>query len=305
MNNVVIKTIKKIGIIILVCLIIPIFCLLLPKNDIIQMSLQNMVAENNKNILYNFKGETINCNETKDKCLSTETKGTKNNEVIASFSTDISTSSDARKHNVKLALSSLNNIVVGAGEQFSFNQTVGKRTQENGYMKALVINNGVYTEGVGGGVCQVSSTLYNAWLLSGLDVLFAKAHTLPASYVDLSRDATVSDWIDLVLKNPTEHNIKIKTECKNDIITVSIIGAKSEYEYNLKSEIIKTIEPTEEVFELDEIGQNEYFAGKEGYVSRLVLTITNGNGVVAKREIRRDYYKPQNNIKILRKSGLN
>ncbi len=91
-----------------------------------------------------------------------------------------SKSPEERKFNIKLALKSLNNVVVKSGQEFSFNKVVGKRTEERGYKKALVIFKGRYEEGVGGGVCQVSSTLYNAWLLAGLDVIQVKAHTLPA-----------------------------------------------------------------------------------------------------------------------------
>ena len=142
--------------------------------------------------------------------------------VISSFTTDYSKSPDSRKYNVRLALKSLNNYIVKGGEEISFNKVVGRRTEERGYKKALVIFKGNYVEGVGGGVCQVSSTLYNAWLLAGLEVTEAKAHSLPASYVDLSRDATVSDLIDMKLKNQLNSDIIIKTEYDDNNITIKI-----------------------------------------------------------------------------------
>lgn len=287
MKNIASKNLSKlIGIFVLFCMIIPIFCVYLANFNIYQTRFSDT--------------ESVLTTITQHNDLNSSQSS-----IIASFTTDYSASPDSRKHNIRLALSSLNNVVVHSGEEFSFNNVVGKRTEERGYQKALVIFKGSYTEGVGGGVCQVSSTLYNAWLLAGLDVVSVRAHTLPASYVDLSRDATVSEWIDLVLKNPTDSDICIKTSYTNDDITISIIGKKRDYKYSLKTEIIKTIPPEEDVYDLDEVGKNEYFEGKNGYKSRLILVISNGTQIVAKREIRRDYYKPQNSVKILRKSALN
>lgn len=225
--------------------------------------------------------------------------------VISSFTTDYSKSPDSRKYNVRLALKILNNYTVKGGEELSFNKVVGKRTEERGYKKALVIFKGNYVEGVGGGVCQVSSTLYNAWLLAGLEVTEVKAHSLPASYVDLSRDATVSDLIDMKLKNQLNSDITIKTEYDDNNITIKILGKKREYSYKLKSEVIKTIPYGEEIIELDEIGEDEFFIGKDGYISRLILSIYDKDKVIARKELRRDYYMPQNSVKILRKSVLN
>lgn len=288
------KIMKDIGIIMQVCILIPIFCIYLVNFTIFNT------------------GKAID-KITDQYCCSTISMGDKQavrkssvkNNIISSFSTDYSASPQSRKHNIRLALESLNNVVVHPNEELSFNQVVGKRTEERGYQKALVIFNGSYTEGVGGGVCQVSSTLYNAWLLAGLDVVSVRAHTLPSSYVDLSRDATVSEWIDLVLKNSTKSDICIKTAYTADNITISIEGEKREYKYSLKTEVLKTIPPEEDVFELDEFGDSEFYEGKNGYKSRLILTISNGNRIIAKREIRRDFYKPQNSVKILRKSILN
>ncbi len=225
--------------------------------------------------------------------------------VISSFSTDYSKSPDNRKFNIRLALKSLNNQVVKAGEEFSFNKVVGERTEERGYKKALVIFKGSYTEGVGGGVCQVSSTLYNAWLLAGLDVISVRAHTLPASYVEVSRDATVSEVIDLKLKNSLQTDVVIKTEYDDKSITIKIEGEEREYNYSLKSEILEVVPFGEDIIEVDEEGEDEYYIGKDGYVSRLIITISKGENVIARRVLRKDHYKPQNSVRIIRKPQLN
>ena len=277
---------KLIGINKLFLLLVPIFCILLA--------------------IFTINYNTINCVIANDSLVyNTTTCNSNDSEVISSFTTDYSHSTPDRKHNIRLALKSLNGVVVKSGAEFSFNKVVGKRTEERGYKKALVIFKGSYVEGVGGGVCQVSSTLYNAWLLAGLDTVSVKAHTLPSSYVDLSRDATVSEYIDMVLLNPLESDVKVQTSYDENNITINILGQKRECEYSLKSETIEVLPFNEDIVELDEVGEDEYFIGKVGYKSRLIITITKGGRVVAKRVLRNDYYIPQNSVKILRKSVVN
>ena len=95
----------------------------------------------------------------------------------ADFSTSIETSSSDRKHNIKNALNSINKVEIMPNNTFSFNKTVGKRTETNGYRNAKIIINNEYVDGIGGGVCQVSSTLYNAALLAGLEIIEANKHS--------------------------------------------------------------------------------------------------------------------------------
>ena len=275
---------KFIGINLLFNILVPIFCLILAIFSI---------SANVFNVQNILSRQEISLTVNKEKV------------VISSFSTDYSKSPDNRKFNIRLALKSLNNQVVKAGEEFSFNKVVGERTEERGYKKALVIFKGSYTEGVGGGVCQVSSTLYNAWLLAGLDVISVRAHTLPASYVEVSRDATVSEVIDLKLKNSLQTDVVIKTEYDDKSITIKIEGEEREYNYSLKSEILEVVPFGEDIIEVDEEGEDEYYIGKDGYVSRLIITISKGENVIARRVLRKDHYKPQNSVRIIRKPQLN
>ncbi|MBO5884521.1 MAG: VanW family protein, partial [Clostridia bacterium] len=127
------------------------------------------------------------------------------------FSTSYKNSNNDRKHNVRHALECFNGMVIKPQQEVSFNQTTGSRTEENGYKKANIILNGVYVEGTGGGVCQASTTLYNAILNADLEVLEVNKHTLPASYVWLAFDAMVSEgYADLRFKNNTDNNIYIR-----------------------------------------------------------------------------------------------
>ncbi|MBE5732681.1 MAG: hypothetical protein E7353_06545 [Clostridiales bacterium] len=154
----------------------------------------------------------------------------------ASYSTSVASSSDNRKHNVKQALSAINGSVLKIGEILSFNTKTGIRSEENGYKSAKIILGNEYVDGVGGGVCQASTTLYNCALLAGLEVESVSSHSLLPSYVEPSFDAMVNmGSSDLVIKNNTSGPIFIKAYIKNDRAIVEIYGCKNEYEIRKKS----------------------------------------------------------------------
>ena len=145
-------------------------------------------------------------------------------ELIASFSTSYASSSESRKHNVELATNRLNNTLVESQQEFSFNKTIGNRTEENGYRKSIVISNGEFTEGVGGGVCQVSTTLYNAVIRALLFVTECHSHSLAVSYVLLGFDALVSTYADFKFINNTPYPIRIKARADGSTLTIKIYG---------------------------------------------------------------------------------
>src|SRR5699024_6531690 len=130
-------------------------------------------------------------------------------DVLGSYTTNVSGTA-VRKKNVRLSGEKCNNIILLPGEEFSYNNTVGKRTKENGFGEAAAYLNGETVQEVGGGICQTSSTLYNAVLLSNLEVTERTNHTYVSGYVPIGRDATVS-WggPDFKFKNDKEYPIKI------------------------------------------------------------------------------------------------
>ncbi len=143
------------------------------------------------------------------------------------FQTSFASSSSDRKFNIKHALDSFNGKAFLPNEEVSFNQTTGSRTAENGYKKANIILNGVYVEGTGGGVCQASTTLYNALLCADIEILEVNKHTLPSSYIWLAFDAMVSEgYSDLRFKNNTDKNLYIKTYTDNENAYVEVYGKK-------------------------------------------------------------------------------
>lgn len=115
-----------------------------------------------------------------------------------------------RVTNIILATATMNNYVMLPGEIFSFNRVNGPRTAERGYQPAPVIVGNTVVPGLGGGVCQVSSTLYNAVLEAGLEVVERYPHSRPVGYVPPGRDATVSDYLDFKFRNSTDRMIMIK-----------------------------------------------------------------------------------------------
>lgn len=177
----------------------------------------------------------------------TEQKIKQATELRAAFSTSIENSSPERKHNIRLAAAKLNGVVLYPNQTLSFNKIVGARNEKNGYQEAKIILDGTYIDGVGGGVCQVSSTLYNAILLSGVDSVSSRGHSRPAIYVPAGLDAMVSDGSDLIIKNNLSLPIAIKATA-DTALTIKIFGLSlGDTHYELSTQLVKQLpkKPTE------------------------------------------------------------
>ena len=209
-------------------------------------------------------------------------------QLISSYTTYFDAGNEARSHNIRLAASFLDGKVIKNGEIFSFNEAVGARTTERGFKKAAIIENGEFVEGIGGGVCQVSTTLYNAALLAGCSIAEYHPHSLAVSYVPPSRDAMVSGtFFDLKIKNTTKSTVYIKSVAGENFIRFKIYGRNFGYKYSLSSQITGTIEAPEEfTSDCDSVR-----GGKDGTISEGYLTITK-NGLSRKIFLRRDKYSP-------------
>lgn len=226
------------------------------------------------------------------------------------FSTNYSSSQPARKNNVSRALGAFNGKVIMPGEEVSFNNVTGARTTENGYKEANIILNGAYVKGAGGGVCQASTTLYNALLLAGVEILEANHHSLPASYVPLSLDAMVSEgYSDLVFKNTLDAPIYIKTYSDDENVYAEIYGQPIEGGKTLRTraEFIKVLPHSGDKIIQDTTGEyadkviykGEYYRvryPREGYESKAYLQELENGEVVEEKELRHDYYWPQEGI---------
>lgn len=151
---------------------------------------------------------------------------------LATFTTRYDVSNKDRTVNLELACQKINEKVVSPGEVFSYNKTLGARTVAAGYKNAKVYSNGEVVDGIGGGICQISSTLYNSVLLANLEIVERRNHQFVTSYLPAGRDATVVyGMTDFQFKNTRKYPIRIVASAQNGIATVSIYGLKEENEY--------------------------------------------------------------------------
>ena len=154
---------------------------------------------------------------------------------IETFSTRYDASNYSRSKNLQIAASKINGTVLMPGEIFSFNNVVGERTVSEGYENAAIYSNGQVVNGLAGGICQISSTLYNVVLLSNLEIVERYNHSFTTSYVAAGRDATVVYGIkDFKFKNTRNYPIKIEASVSSGVATFSIYGIKEDEEYSIK-----------------------------------------------------------------------
>lgn len=211
----------------------------------------------------------------------------------AKFSTIIYGSCERLK-NVAVAAKSVSEVTVYPDEVFSFNDTVGKRTEEKGYKSAKVIVGGKFVDGIGGGVCQVSTTLYNAALLADLTVTEHHRHTLAVSYVEKSFDAMVSyGYADLKIKNTTGAPVFIVGKINGSKIEFAVYGKRQTRKIERESVVTKIYEPTVTTVETDSLatGKSEVEVfPKKGFESKGYLIITENNETT-RVFLRKDEYK--------------
>ena len=221
---------------------------------------------------------------------------------LSSYETTVGKSgeyAEARAENVRLATEKFNHLVIRAGESVSFNKVAGKRTVANGYQQALEIAYGNYVLGTGGGICQVSSTLYNAVVNAGLTVNKRTPHAIPSSYVEKGLDATVSDdRYDFVFTNNTNSDIYIETEFVkvkgyyHSRFTIYGRPDPNGYTYKLVSQVVETIPLPEPTYEKDTTGEHVFYddetavksSGREGYIVDVYLVTMDSKGLEISRE---------------------
>lgn len=170
-----------------------------------------------------FKNIDLKVNIKEPKMTTEQAKSV--DTLLASFTTKFSTKDSNRVRNISIASNRTSNILLMPGEEFSYNNLTGRRTLSNGYKDAPVIINGVIGEGVGGGVCQVSTTIFNTALYSGMDITSRQNHSLKSSYVPIGQDAMVNDGgSDFRFRNPYNNPVVVKTTVGNGTVTSKIYG---------------------------------------------------------------------------------
>lgn len=218
-------------------------------------------------------------------------------EELATAATVIGDSYPNRKHNIALAASRVDGHLLLPGQVFSFNGVVGETTLEKGYKKAPVIVNRQLVDGVGGGICQVSSTLYNAALLAGLEILERANHSLPVGYLSPGLDATVAyGWLDLKFANDTGRAIWIRTFLDNNELTVSLYGSPVPgREIRVFTSDLVTIAPETKMTQTPDLPSGETVkvsGGQPGYRVNVWRAFYQNGKELRKEKVSSDYYHP-------------
>lgn len=221
---------------------------------------------------------------------------------LAEKSTTLATSSANRINNITLAAAAINGFVMNPGEEFDFNKVVGKRTSEKGYKSAGAYVGGRHVDSIGGGICQVSSTLYYCTLIADLETVERTNHGYTVSYLPAGLDATVS-WpnLNFRFKNNANYPIKIVAWVENKNLYVELWGTKeNDHRIELESNIIarKDYETVEEVDESLKPGERKTAnAGQVGITSEAYKLVYDGSGNLLSRTlISKDVYKPMTKI---------
>ena len=208
---------------------------------------------------------------------------------ISTYSSRYSESNVSRSTNVKLATERINGVELMPGEVFSYDKTIGSRTTANGFKVAGVYINNKQELGVGGGICQVSSTLYAATLYANFEIVERVSHSLPVSYMPDGMDATISEgYIDFRFKNTSEYPVRIVATATNGTMKVSILGVKDK---DIEVEIINSrtgVLPSKTVRTADETIPQGYkkvtTKGTDGYTVSSVRVVRK-NGKEIDREV--------------------
>ena len=224
---------------------------------------------------------------------------------LSDFTTMYDPGNKDRSTNLRIACEKLNGKVIMPGETFSYNQTLGPRTVAAGYKNGKIYENGKVVDGIGGGICQISSTLYNAVLEANLEIVERRNHQFVTSYVGPGRDATVVYGItDFRFKNTRNYPIRLVASSKNGIASVAIYGIKEENEYTFefKTNTIGTIPYTTQYIEdntlpagTEQVEQN----GSNGLKTETYIIKKLNGKEVSRKLLSRDTYNAM--TKIVRK----
>jgi len=223
-------------------------------------------------------------------------------DLLSSFSTRYDASNYPRTTNLRLAMGKLNGVIVAPGEIFSYNKTLGKRTAEAGYREAGGYAASGVVQTLAGGICQISSTLYDAVVYANLDIVERYNHMYLAGYVGAGKDATVVyGSLDFKFKNTRKYPIMIKTSIGNGVAKVDIYGIKEEVEYDI--DIVTSILSSSSykvVYEEDsslQPGQEKVEQKGMNGCRSITYKVVKLNGVEVSREVlSSDTYKPMNKI---------
>lgn len=255
-------------------------------------------AIENEIALRNFKNINLEVEDIRPTVVFDDIKDM--NEVLASATTTFNAQDINRTANIKLACERINGTILKPGDVFSMNKALGPRTIENGYKDAKVIYLNEFIDGPGGGVCQVTTTLYVSILKVRTKVVERMHHSLPLGYVQPGQDATIAEnYIDFKFKNTKDYPIALSAEAIGSNLNIRILGKKDaeEYTVKLRSTVVEEYIPeAEEVLIDNSMSDYEKRITREAKKGMRVLVyreVYNKNGqMIEKEKISDDEYKP-------------
>lgn len=219
--------------------------------------------------------------------------------LLARFTTPFNPGKRDRTHNLKIAATSISGIIIKPGAEFSYNDVVGPRVVERGFREAPIFVRGKMEPGVGGGICQVSSTLYNVVLMSGLDVVERHIHSRTVTYVTAGRDATVAFGLrDFRFKNPFKTSVGILTHLGASHLTIDIFGSSTDRKnITIFTGPVRYLanKSTKTIFDPKlPPGSHEIVdKGSRGAVVTVYRKIAAPDGTVTTEIVSSDHYRPQ------------
>lgn len=225
---------------------------------------------------------------------------------IVTFSTFFDDSSLNRNHNISLAAKALDNLLLGKGKIFSFNELVGEASLSNGYREAPVIVNKELVMGPGGGICQVSSTIYNAALLSGMAIEERHHHSIPVTYLPPGLDATIAyNYLDLRFRNNLPFHVLIHMQVLGNELRAIFFGDPSRsFEVEVITRNISSIPPPVHYRELSDkpSSYREIIqAGRKGYIVETIRIFFKDGVEISRESLGQDHYAP---LPVIRAVGM-
>lgn len=219
---------------------------------------------------------------------------------LSSYTTQFKLGQDGRDVNIALASEAFRGKVLGIGETFSLNSETGPRNKGTGYQESLIFSNGKVVPGVGGGVCQVSSTAYQAALRADLRIVDRQSHSMAVSYVEPGLDATAYyPIIDLKFQNTTSGPILMWSEVKGNELTVSVYGSGQAPDVGIETVVKKTIKQGERTISDPKLTKGQRVvesAGVPGYVVTSYRVVRQGGRIVSKELLATDSYRPRDAV---------
>ncbi|WP_405104726.1 VanW family protein [Paenibacillus sp. FSL K6-1217] len=228
---------------------------------------------------------------------------------IAQFSTSLGASGPGRSYNVEAAAKAVNGTVLPPNAVFDYGKAIQKAQTEYGFREAPVIVNGKLQPGTGGGICQVSSTLYNVALRSGLEIVERRNHSLPVSYLPKGQDATFAEgYINFRFRNNTGKYLIIKSEVQGRTLTIKLFGTfPKNVTYSIESRTAQVLPPTDKYVNdasLPKGGTRVLLAGKTGYVVETYITRYVDGKAAERKQLSRDIYYAQKRVIAINRGGM-